>query len=1271
VGDRFGVVTDSQAHPDPAVVSGGGEPTPSNSTSRSDVLEQGEDTLGEPEWPAETPGEDSASPGQAPLIGCTIACRGQLPAARVLRDSFLQHHPGARFVVLLLEDPGSAARHDDVEAITPEDIGADAADFARWAFALEAEQLSALYRPRLLISLLADDATVLYLDPSVEVFGRFDDLLSDVGPDRPVALVPRVLRPLFADGLRPNASDLAESGTFDSSVFAVAPGAEEFLEVWAEQVLADPAAGAFLDGAPAQVDHHVLRDPGVGLSVWNASQRELAIATDGRHTVDGAALRSVHFEGFQPQRPWLLSATYADRPRVLLSEHPVLARLCATYRNALIAAGFTGQQAHAFETLPDGTAIPAALRSEYLKAWRDAEKSEEAPPRSPFEPGEDAVDSFLEWASAPADDRQRGAGVCRWTLALWEDDRMLRRDYPDPLGADADAFHEWCAGVGVASGRVPSAAVQRRVDPRRSAMVDQLGVAVVGSGRLAELVRAAVRSSGLPSADTAYYPVVLRCDPDVPIPSGRHLVDVIPDGGVRGGDKPVTEALETWVLSEASRHALRRAGGPQARVISLPLPDVGTVDLPTRKAARARYELSGEFVIGSFVDHVDERRGNVLGLVNAFFQAFPDREEVRLLIGVTGAEQDPEAAERLRLATVTDSRIILVEDDPDTGALFAAADCVASLHRAEGGAGGDHYAMRLLEVAARGIPVLASEHGAVAELLGSHGAKLITCQGGGEPDLDAAAVMLREAADASEEIAEFGASAREHLLNEHSVSRAGERLRDRVENAYRSWRSKWAKNQGQPDDPLRPLLIARHALHRPPDVGDGGRNAMAPALRKAVLKALSHYDHHIRDVMRSLLDGVEQTAAELLRRQSEVDGAGEFDVDAVRAELTQLGRRQDQLDAQCTGVDDGMVRARADLADQHRRLQELEDDLGGETNGHDDRVNTLAERVERLTGAVEKTLDRIDALERKQDESRDQDAETSLRTASRDAAQALHRTDVLQRVLLREHERNTGSHNEGLSAPVLCDAGLLRLPADDSLMLPWLSSHASWDAESSSLIDSLLEPDGVFLDVGAYVGYQTVRVLSRVGPSGTVVAVEPCKRSRELLRRNVEVNVPAAWDDRLTVVDSAAWDSQGDLETEPSLAGGVVVHANHSGETESETVPSVRLDKVLEEGNALNGQSLSVVHVDVGGRVHRVLGGLVRLLRRDRPSIVCSFTPSAIEQMGDDPAAALREFGTWGYDLVPVGRTQAVSPGELLEAIEAAASTSTVKLWLRPKSKGA
>lgn len=1255
-------MTDFQAHPDRMVpgdmVPGDMAPEDSDSSLESegspDVSHRPAGHDGEPAWPAEIP--DAA--GSATLVACTIATRSQLSAARVLRDSFLRWHPSARFVLLLL-DRGDAVEPSDGVVITPRDVGFDDDEASKLALGCTSEQYRAVLRPRLLTRLLESGATVLYLEPSVHVFGELDELIAGLTPQRPLALFPRVLRPLHTDGLRPSNADLAESGTFDPSAFAVSPGAEPFLATWTEQVRADPGgATLFLDGAPALVDHKVVRDPGAGLSVWNAAQRELTATGDGKYTVDGVELRSVHFEGFQPQRPWLMSANYADRPRVLLSESPVLAGLCAAYRNALIGAGYGRVQADAYDALPSGARLPESLRREYLQLWFRSDHTGEIVPASPFEPHDEAEKSFVDWASQPADERQRLAGACRWTMAVWADDPQLRKDYPDPLGADAELFRQWCAGAGVASQRIPDAAASKKAE-RHVSLVDQLGVAVLGKGKLAELIRAAVHVSGLPSADTPYYPVVLRCEPGIAVPPGRHVIDIRPDGHA-----PVPgESAETWVFSEGRCRALRRAGA-QVRVAPLPLPDPGTVDLPTRKGYRAQYDLSEEFVIGTFVDHANGRQDNVLGLVNAFVAAFPERTDVRLLIGVSGAAEHPEEAERLRLATVADPRIVLIESDVER-AVLGASDCVASLHRTEGAAGEAHV-LRLVEVAARGIPVITSDYGAATELLGPRGAKLVRSQREGEPDVDAAAVMLRAVAENPVDTVTFGESARTHLLGEHEVTQAGEHLREGVEQAYRNWRVKDSEDKlGQLDDPLRPLLVARHALHRPPDVDAGSRHAMTPALRKAVLKALGHYDTHIRDVMRAMVDGIEQTAIELLRRQPAVD----VDADSLKGEVAAIHQRQEQLDAQFGSTEDGMIGIRADLADQHRKLGELEDEMRAQPDdGGNDQLAALTQRVDQLTGVVERTLDRLDELESKH--SRDPELESSVRLAAHDAAYALQRTDVMQRILLREHERNTGS-SDATSTPVLCDAGLLRLPSDDSLMLPWLSSHAAWDSDASALIDSLLEPDGIFVDVGAYVGYQTVRVLSRLGGSGAVVAVEPSESDRELLRRNVEVNLPGAGGYRLSVVESAAWDSQRELTGYPAIAGGVKLREKPAEDDQDAlTIPAVRLDKDLENREELQGLTLSVVHVDDGGCVHRVLGGLVRLLRRDRPSIVCAFTPSAISDLGDDPGAALREFGTWGYELVPVGRTQAVSPDELLEAVEAA-GTNTVKLWLRPKGKTA
>jgi len=1169
------------------------------------------------------------------LIACTVATAAELPAVKVLSSSFLAKHPDAKFLALVVD---ASASNRGPGLITPADLGVEPAELAELATACTADQLCAVLRPRLLETLLASKLPVLYLDPWVQVLDSVTEPVLAAVKRGPLVLVPRALRPLPDDGLRPDPAELLETGVFDPGFLVVAPGAEPFLHNLAGQLRRTPdATKAVLDTAPALVNHHVLRDSTIGLSVWNADHRDLSRGEDGVMTILGTPLRTVHFAGFDPRRPWLLSADFAERPRTLLSEHPLLADLCTTYRAELVTRGYTVQPVpYGFGALVDGTLIPDALRVDY----REAARSVTPPPAF----GEDGGAAFLAWACEPVPDLR---GSTRWSAAVWRADETLRAQYPDPFGEDAAEFRDWCAGVGVASGRLPVPAVPgpAAVAP---ALLDQLGVSVLGEGPVAALVLELARASGLPTSTTAVYPVVVRAGGEESVPADRFVVDYGLDAGAH---QERHTAQELWVPSESTRAAAERIGGPVVRVVPLPVRDPGEREAP---------ESGGDVVFAAFADHAVDRAGNVLGAVSAFLGAFPDRNDVRLLVSVTGASAHPEAAERLRLATAADPRIVLAEDEPvpDT------VDCLISLHR---GGAGDRIARQVAEVAVRGVPVLLSDHGAVAELFDKDSAVFVPChQGGAEPDVQAASKLIRSLADDLPTAIAIGVAGREHLLHTRSLARVGDQLRERVEHAYRGWRARRsAANPTAEVDPLRALHSAKHALLRQPDTTSASRIPMAPALRKVVLRVLDHYDNHVREVLTTLVDGVERTASELVRRQEDIRaGAGFGELEVVRAEVDQVAERQAHLNDQLVGTDDSVVRTRADLAAHTRRLREIEDAVVGEATKRAKHNEALGARLDKLTHALDRTLDRIDTLESKVVEVL-RDRDHRLDAGVRAASQAQSTADALRRVVVREHERHSETEPDVRSSLVLSDVGLLRLPADDAFMLPLLSSNGVWEPELSELIDSLVEPDGIFLDVGAYIGYQTVRMLSRLGTSGAVVAVEPSSAAMELLRHNVEVNLPDHIGDRLIVVQAAAWESAGELRGDPALTGGISVEPlEEDAPAEVTRVRATRLDKELEEMPQLQGMSLSVVRVDAPGRGHRALAGLVRLLRKDRPHVFLEFSASATEGFGDDPVTVLKEFRMWGYDLVPVATRQPALPEQIVTAMEGLRS---ITLWLRPR----
>jgi hypothetical protein len=65
--------------------------------------------------------------------------------------------------------------------------------------------------------------------------------------------------------------------------------------------------------------------------------------------------------------------------------------------------------------------------------------------------------------------------------------------------------------------------------------------------------------------------------------------------------------------------------------------------------------------------------------------------------------------------------------------------------------------------------------------------------------------------------------------------------------------------------------------------------------------------------------------------------------------------------------------------------------------------------------------------------------------------------------------------------------------------------------------------DGIFLDVGAYIGPYSLLAARSVGPRGKIIAMEPDPTNRRQLERNLALNEI----DNCTVIPCAAWSRSG------------------------------------------------------------------------------------------------------------------------------------------------
>jgi FkbM family methyltransferase len=247
---------------------------------------------------------------------------------------------------------------------------------------------------------------------------------------------------------------------------------------------------------------------------------------------------------------------------------------------------------------------------------------------------------------------------------------------------------------------------------------------------------------------------------------------------------------------------------------------------------------------------------------------------------------------------------------------------------------------------------------------------------------------------------------------------------------------------------------------------------------------------------------------------------------------------------------------------------------------------------------------------------------------------------------------------------VVCDAGELLMPVD-RVMLPWLAYHRSWEVDEADLMAGLVGT-GTFVDIGAHVGYHTLRLLRQANGVASVVAVEANPVNADYLRRNVVANLGAEGARTVEVLPIAAWDEDGSIrlvQAEDDNSGDHRAHELSDEGAGGVVIPAVRLDGRPE----VVDRRVTLVKVDLQGRDHRAIAGLSAVLERDRPHVVCEFCPGAIVELGDDPLQVLLGYRKMGYAPVPLGGDPQVEHAdEDLVRQADAVDTGFVTLWLRP-----
>jgi len=234
--------------------------------------------------------------------------------------------------------------------------------------------------------------------------------------------------------------------------------------------------------------------------------------------------------------------------------------------------------------------------------------------------------------------------------------------------------------------------------------------------------------------------------------------------------------------------------------------------------------------------------------------------------------------------------------------------------------------------------------------------------------------------------------------------------------------------------------------------------------------------------------------------------------------------------------------------------------------------------------------------------------------------------------------RRTDRRNDDLVASTADGLTLGVYPMPDGIS-DVLASGQAYEPGVAALIDRYLAPGATFVDIGAHVGYHSLRAAARVGPAGRVIAFEPHPRSFRMLLDNVHRNglgsVITPFNAAASDADGVAW-----MNTDALATGSHSLSARRRGQ--GLFLPTMAIGPLLVGLDVAR----AVLKIDVEGHELTVLQSLVdRAELRESVAVVEYFTT-----LYDDPELrTLRGF---------VARCRSIG----LEPLAAATSADLVEI---------
>lgn len=208
------------------------------------------------------------------------------------------------------------------------------------------------------------------------------------------------------------------------------------------------------------------------------------------------------------------------------------------------------------------------------------------------------------------------------------------------------------------------------------------------------------------------------------------------------------------------------------------------------------------------------------------------------------------------------------------------------------------------------------------------------------------------------------------------------------------------------------------------------------------------------------------------------------------------------------------------------------------------------------------------------------------------------------------------------------NGALVYLNPDDPVVSGALTLGV-YENEEIAFFERMLEPEMVFVDVGANVGLYTALALRHMRHPGQIVCVEPDPVSATFLKQTISANKNGQ---QVSFHQLALSDKPGAvlLYQNPENKGDNRIYSDPLC-PDGISVSSDTLDNLLQRAAIAE---INLIKIDVQGAEAKVVAGALSVLRRSNDCIMMTeFWPYGLTNCGSNPSAYLTTLEDIGFEL--------------------------------------